>query len=220
MRYSKRVDALIAAGADIDEATNNGSTALMFAANDGHRNDVDALIAAGADIDKARTDGATALMFAAQNGHHKVVAALLAAGAANTLGEFREHLSKLDDTDISLNLSGIMKRYQTLRKDTRFIGFFSSKETCTQKAAAAHKIIEVMESIEDQEANEAKAEERPRLMLSLTPDELTRVSEKNSALGIMFAVFKTKYSNKYNISTVPTSDPTSKGTEMTRITGS
>jgi ankyrin repeat protein len=76
------VKALIQAGADVDKATKNGSTALMWASENGHAAIVEALLQAGADVDKAAdSDGATALIMASQEGHGAIVEALIQAGA-------------------------------------------------------------------------------------------------------------------------------------------
>ena len=48
---------LIAAGADINKEDNDGETALMSAANEGHVECLKELIAAGADINKEDNDG-------------------------------------------------------------------------------------------------------------------------------------------------------------------
>ena len=54
---SQIVERLIAAGADVDKAdTDDGTTPLYVAAQNGHHPVVERLIAAGADVDKATTD--------------------------------------------------------------------------------------------------------------------------------------------------------------------
>ena len=67
---------LLAAGAAVDQARNNGSTPLYIAAKGGHEAVVKRLLAAGAAVDRARSDGSTPLRIACQKGH-EVVAALL-----------------------------------------------------------------------------------------------------------------------------------------------
>ena len=54
------VEALLAAGADVQAANNDGDTALMYAAEGGHLPVVAALLAAGADVQAASNDGGTA----------------------------------------------------------------------------------------------------------------------------------------------------------------
>ena len=75
--------ALIAAGANVNAATNYGSTALIVAANRGHFAIVQALLAApGIHVNDAlMNSGSAALTLAASNGHVAIVQALLAAGA-------------------------------------------------------------------------------------------------------------------------------------------
>ena len=75
------VNALIAAGASIDQTDNNGWTALMFTSKQGHINCVNALIAAGASIDLTNNFGRTALIWASCYGHIGCVNTLIAAGA-------------------------------------------------------------------------------------------------------------------------------------------
>ena len=75
------VDALIAAGADVNKADEYECTPLLCAASNGDVTVVDALIAAGADVNKANEYESTPLLRAIRNGDEKVVAALIAAGA-------------------------------------------------------------------------------------------------------------------------------------------
>ena len=67
--------------ADVNVKNNNGTTALIWAASNGHAKVVSALIAAGADVNVKNNNGTTALMWAAYNGHAKVVSLLKKAGA-------------------------------------------------------------------------------------------------------------------------------------------
>lgn len=75
------VKSLIAAGVDVNAATDEGWTALMGASTEGHTDCVRALIAAGADVNASEHDGWTALMGAATRGQTECVKALIAAGA-------------------------------------------------------------------------------------------------------------------------------------------
>ena len=75
------VESLIQAGADVDKAVVDGTTALIAASREGHAAIVKALIQAGADIDKANNNGATALIAASGKGHDAIVEVLLQAGA-------------------------------------------------------------------------------------------------------------------------------------------
>ena len=76
------VAALLAAGATVDLAANDGQTPLLVAAAERAPRDRD-----GADrhrrdaVDLAHNDGRTPLLVAAAGGHHEVVAALIAARA-------------------------------------------------------------------------------------------------------------------------------------------
>ena len=68
------LNALLAAGADVNALSSLGTTAAYLAAKDGHLNAVKALVAANADISiKAARDGTTALTIAEQKGHREVV---------------------------------------------------------------------------------------------------------------------------------------------------
>ena len=76
------VEALVKAGAAVDQAEADGWTPLLVAAQEGHLAAVEALVKAGAAVDQAEADGATPLYCAAQEGHLAVVEALVKAGAA------------------------------------------------------------------------------------------------------------------------------------------
>jgi ankyrin repeat protein len=68
-------------GADIHLQDNNdGWTALMCAANQGHTQTVTALGKMGADVHQKNKDDETALMLAARHGYTKTVTALGAMG--------------------------------------------------------------------------------------------------------------------------------------------
>ena len=75
------MSALVAAGADVEAADENGNTALALEAMQGNAACVSTLLAAGADVDAANKDSKTALMWAAMTGHKACVSLLLAAGA-------------------------------------------------------------------------------------------------------------------------------------------
>ena len=72
---------LLEAGADKNLADNDGSTALMMAAVQGHATVLRLLLEAGADKNLADNDGSTALMMAARGGHADVMRLLLEAFA-------------------------------------------------------------------------------------------------------------------------------------------
>ncbi|OQR87402.1 hypothetical protein ACHHYP_08891 [Achlya hypogyna] len=73
--------ALIAAGANLNQASTSGSTPLKTAAGKNHGRVVEALVAAGADINQANANDWTPISSAADNGHLAVVETLVAAGA-------------------------------------------------------------------------------------------------------------------------------------------
>ena len=75
------VDALIKAGANVNHARPDGTTALFIASQCGLVETVRLLLAAGANVHYIRSDGATALGLASQEGFVETVRLLLAAGA-------------------------------------------------------------------------------------------------------------------------------------------
>ena len=76
-----RVAALLAAGADAQASSPDGTTALHWAARAAAAGVVGQLLAVGADPGRANRHGVTPLALAAQSGEPAVVGALLAAGA-------------------------------------------------------------------------------------------------------------------------------------------
>ena len=79
--HGEIVAGLVAAGADINAAKENGATPLFIAAQRGHGEIVSGLVAARADINAATRRGWTPLFIAAHNGHGEIVSGLVAAGA-------------------------------------------------------------------------------------------------------------------------------------------
>jgi uncharacterized protein len=75
------VQALLAAGADVNAKDNGGGTVLMTASATGHLDVMQALLAKGADVNAKASDGRTALMMASETGRLDVVQALLDKGA-------------------------------------------------------------------------------------------------------------------------------------------
>jgi ankyrin repeat protein len=73
--------ACIAAGANVNASDNNGYTALMRAALNGHTEIARLLIAAGADVNASDNYGWTVLMCAVEYGRTEIVEILIAAGA-------------------------------------------------------------------------------------------------------------------------------------------
>jgi ankyrin repeat protein len=67
------VRALIKAGADVNNAIDDGVTALLLAAQSGHEAIVRALFEAGADVNKVTDTGWTPLSFAVNEGHTAIV---------------------------------------------------------------------------------------------------------------------------------------------------
>lgn len=76
-----RLDAMLAAGHDVDARDRYSQTALMRAAHRGLEQSVSWLIAHGAELDHAAKFGLSALMLAAMSGHRGIVRRLLEAGA-------------------------------------------------------------------------------------------------------------------------------------------
>lgn len=76
---------LLEKGADPNRASNNGTTPLMAAASNGHRDAAKALLAAGADPDARGPGGATALHMAVQWRDEKIARLLIKKGAAYDL---------------------------------------------------------------------------------------------------------------------------------------
>ena len=76
-----RVKVLLDSGTDINSKTQNGGTALAFAACFGKLDVVRLLLDKGAEINAQDNNGASALNLASEQGHLEVVWALLAKGA-------------------------------------------------------------------------------------------------------------------------------------------
>jgi tRNA A-37 threonylcarbamoyl transferase component Bud32 len=76
------VDALLVAGAPVDQRDKSGETALMKAAFRGDNAMVTLLLNKGADVNVANPDGNTALDYAAAHGHETIIAALKGHGAS------------------------------------------------------------------------------------------------------------------------------------------
>ncbi|KAA0170630.1 hypothetical protein FNF28_01392 [Cafeteria roenbergensis] len=74
---------LLDAGAPVNRKNhaNNGVTALIVAAEHGHKDTVELLLDRGADLEATDDDGSTALVFAASGGHKDTVELLLDRGA-------------------------------------------------------------------------------------------------------------------------------------------
>ncbi len=71
---------LIKAGADLNQATDDGATPLFIASQEGHAKAVEILVKAGADLNQT-WNGATPLFKASHDGHVEVVEILVKAGA-------------------------------------------------------------------------------------------------------------------------------------------
>ena len=77
----ERVNALLAAGADVNRANNNGGTPLMYAVLGGRVEIVELFLAKGARVDAFAKNRWTPLMVSATKGFGDIAAALLKAGA-------------------------------------------------------------------------------------------------------------------------------------------
>ena len=73
---------LIDNGADVNERSHDGMTALMWAALHGHVSTLQRLLALGAVVKDADNFGRTPLIFAAMGGDEACVRSLLSAGAS------------------------------------------------------------------------------------------------------------------------------------------
>ncbi len=81
-RHSAVADELVKRGADVHARSNGGSTALMFAAQQGDADSARILLAAGARAnDRIERNGQTPLIIASAMGHEAVAVQLLEAGA-------------------------------------------------------------------------------------------------------------------------------------------
>ncbi|KAK3267333.1 hypothetical protein CYMTET_24102, partial [Cymbomonas tetramitiformis] len=85
--HNEVVEALLAKGAQVDLADEDGRTPLYIAACNGRKEVVEALLAKGAQVDLAEQNEGTLLHIAACNGHKVVVEALLAKGAQVDLAD-------------------------------------------------------------------------------------------------------------------------------------
>lgn len=72
---------LLDAGVSINQPDNNGNTALMIAAQNGHSNLIKLLLENGADVLQRNNDGNDALMSAVRNGHFHCAKLLIDSGA-------------------------------------------------------------------------------------------------------------------------------------------
>ncbi|PYT72026.1 MAG: hypothetical protein DMG39_11255 [Acidobacteria bacterium] len=72
---------LVDRGAAVNRFTEDGSTALSYAAGRGHDSVVELLIKCGAELDHRDAGGATALLTAAREGREAAVKPLIEAGA-------------------------------------------------------------------------------------------------------------------------------------------
>jgi ankyrin repeat protein len=75
------VEALLARGADVNQANGYGGTPLLLAAEKGHLEIVTALLARDANVNQTNQRGDTPLLLAAEKGHLEIVTALLARDA-------------------------------------------------------------------------------------------------------------------------------------------
>ncbi|XP_048244964.1 ankyrin-3-like isoform X2 [Haliotis rufescens] len=75
---------LIKSGANVDDKSETGTTALFFASGNGHKSAVEFLIKSGASVTAVNKDGWTALHQACQNGHESVATLLIKSGASVT----------------------------------------------------------------------------------------------------------------------------------------
>jgi len=90
--HTAAMEALLAAGAHVDEPDRYGWTSLMKAAAHGHAAAVAILLAAGADVHPVEREGQTALHLGCIHGHVAIVRALLDAGARTDVRDYYGNL--------------------------------------------------------------------------------------------------------------------------------
>lgn len=106
------VDYLLKIGANVNERSPRGESALYWGATFGRNDMVQLLISAGADVDASTCDGETPLMKAASSGHINIVKSLLAAGASprtrtingNSAFDYAKHKPEISE-EIHVTLS-------------------------------------------------------------------------------------------------------------------
>ena len=77
---------MIQAGGDVNEQTEDGSTTLHAASENGHVEVVDILVQAGGQVNtQGGKDGSTPLHLSSAKDHVEVITALLTAGAGTTI---------------------------------------------------------------------------------------------------------------------------------------
>ena len=103
------VEALVTAGADVNFTRDEGHTALMFAAMEGHEKCVEALITAGSDVNTFSEEGKTTLWHAVCClKSDKCLEALISAGAnLNCVREVSHTVRLPNDVKISIKDAGI-----------------------------------------------------------------------------------------------------------------
>ena len=84
------VTLLLAKGAKVNEATNDGGTPFLAGSQYGHQEVVKLLLAKGAKVDKAMNDGRTVLFSSRQTGHKEVAKLLMANGRKAVQAEKKE----------------------------------------------------------------------------------------------------------------------------------
>lgn len=145
------IQALVAAGADVNAIARNNWTPLLHAIHKGRLESVNALIAAGADVNKASPGGLSPLEMAAGNGQAPIVRKLLEAGAnPRTPGVFAAAVSGGALSDIDRPILGqcntevvraLLQQAPDLRLPRNAIGhlsmLFAKWNQCTEVVALA-----------------------------------------------------------------------------------
>jgi ankyrin repeat protein len=106
------VNALIAAGTNVNDVDDIGRTPLIIATATDNLGVVTSLIAAGADLEQVGNNGITALLYAVDHENVSVVSALVDAGANVNYCNMRENMSVLDFAESieSHDMSAILKK--------------------------------------------------------------------------------------------------------------
>ena len=126
---ANEIAGLIAMGANVNHASNEGLTALIHAAYNGHTDNVNALLEHGADVNCASNNGNTALIHAAYNRHTDNVNALLEHGANVN------HASNNGNTAL---IHAARKEYTKLTKELLLYGAEVNHRNADGKTALAY----------------------------------------------------------------------------------
>lgn len=107
----RTIELLLVSGADVNQPTEQGATALLVAAANGHSKTIDILLHWDADLEEQDPRGQTALMLASAGGHTFTVKELIKRGASasrrNTRGQSAATLAALNGHGEVVALLGV-----------------------------------------------------------------------------------------------------------------